>query len=409
MIVYVLLILAVASFVIAFFSARTWHWSYVLVVEAIFLATLGFFLLAAETVRINAVLRSAVNKTQKQLDTLEAQNDALRNGTENGAIIGQLGNEDPPVKTSKDQEGNEEIKSLAELDHELLIATRLRGPVWRNVKPTAAPSAQTGAVTVALAAPSPAGIKPQTVVYLFEEGPPQAPAANGAPRGPQYLGEFTVTQAGPQQATLQPVLPLDQFERQRLAASHTPWIIYDTMPMDRHDIFAGMSEQQLKQLLPKQSVNEYLRDDKPATADDDPDRVVGYDADNNRLPPAVLAKAVKKIYQRRLHDYAAEFDELAHRRVVMLTDIDAVKKDIERLTTAEDIAKKLQAYREEERQKLNSDLAGVTKEKEAIANHLAQVNKLLARARELTAQLLRQNDQMARELAARQLATAPAR
>ena len=65
----------------------------------------------------------------------------------------------------------------------------------------------------------------------------------------------------------------------------------------------------------------------------------------------------------------------------MLAEIDAVKTDIDRLTTAQDIAKKLQAYRETERQKLNGDLAGVTKEKEAIANHLAQVNKLLARAR----------------------------
>ncbi|HEX5472108.1 MAG TPA: hypothetical protein VFW73_09485 [Lacipirellulaceae bacterium] len=408
MIVYVLLVLALASFVIAFFSARTWHWSYVLVVEAIFLASLGFFLLATEAVRINAVLRSAANKTQKQLDTVEAQNVALRNGTNNGAIIGQLSNGETPVKTSKDKEGNEEIKSLAELDHELLIATRRRGPVWRNVKLTGAPNAQTGAVTVDLPA-APAGLKAQTVVFAFEEGAPQAPAANGAARGPQYLGDFTVTQVAGQQATLQPVLPLDQFDRQRLAASRLPWIIYETMPLDEHDVFAGMSEQQLKQLLPKQSVQDYLRDGKPATADDDPNRVVGYDADGNRLPPGELAKATKKIYQRRLHDYASEFDELAHRQITMLADIDAVKKDIDRLESAKDIADKLQAYRKDERQKLTRELAGVTKEKNAIANHLTQVNKLLDRARELTADLLRRNEQMAQKLAARQLANAPVR
>ena len=127
MIVYVLLVLALASFVIAFFSARTWHWSYVLVVEAIFLASLGFFLLATETVRINAVWRSQINRHQKDLDTVEAQNVALREGTGNGAIIGQLSSGETPVKTTKDKDGNEEIKSLAELNHELLIETAPAG------------------------------------------------------------------------------------------------------------------------------------------------------------------------------------------------------------------------------------------------------------------------------------------
>ena len=78
MILYVLIGLALASFVIAFFSARTWHWGYVIVVELIFLATMGFFLLASETVRINAVLRTQIKKDQKLLDKVDAQNDALK-------------------------------------------------------------------------------------------------------------------------------------------------------------------------------------------------------------------------------------------------------------------------------------------------------------------------------------------
>ena len=169
--------------------------------------------------------------------------------------------------------------------------------MWRNVKPASAPDAKTGAVTVALPSPLPAGKdqNERTVLYLFEDGPPQAPGANGALRGPQYLGEFsTAPVAGALQATLQPVLPLDQFERQRLAASRVPWIIYDTMPMDEHDIFAGMTDQQLKQLLPKQSVNDYLRDGKPATADDDPARVVGFDADGNACHRAISRRRPRK-------------------------------------------------------------------------------------------------------------------
>lgn len=371
-----------------------------ILVEAIFLSTIGFFLLASETVRINAVLRSKVNKDQKELDTVTAQNDALRDGTTNSSIIGQLGNQDPPVKTTRDAQGNEVIDSIADLDHELLIATRLRGHVWRDVKSAGAPNAQTGAVTVAFSGTSPAGIKEKTVVYLFED---PKPAADGTQRGAQYLGEFTVAQAAPKQASLVPVLPLDEFERRRLAASRVPWIIYETMPMDRHEIFIGKTDQELQQMLPKKSVNEYMRDGKASTADDDPVRVVGFDENGKPLPPGDISKAAKKLYQRRLHDYAAEFDELARRRIAMLTDIDAVKKDIVRLTDAQDVAKKIQAFREYERTKLTSDLAGLNKEREAISQHLAQVQKQLARAHELTNELMSRNDKLAAELAARQL------
>src|SRR5436190_16194037 len=122
MILYVLIGLALASFVIAFFSARTWHWGYVIVVELIFLATMGFFLLASETVRINAVYRTQINKDQTEFDRVDAQNNALQNGSTDSAIIGQLSGQEPPVKTAKDNEGTEKIDSIADLDHELLIA-----------------------------------------------------------------------------------------------------------------------------------------------------------------------------------------------------------------------------------------------------------------------------------------------
>src|SRR4051812_6521971 len=169
MILYVLIGLALASFVIAFFSARTWHWGYVIVVELIFLSTMGFFLLASETVRINAVLRNVIKQDQSKLDKFEAQNDALQNGTENGSIIGELGGGETPVKTTKDDQGNEKIESIADLDHKLLISTRLRGRIWRNVTPAGPPNAQTGAVNVKVPAPtptSPAGIKKESVVFL---------------------------------------------------------------------------------------------------------------------------------------------------------------------------------------------------------------------------------------------------
>jgi hypothetical protein len=390
-----LLILLLAAFVFAFLSARTWHWGHVLVVLGIFLSTLGFFLLAAETLRINAVLRSEVNRLERDLADMKARNEALLRGTSDQNLIGQMRGEEPPVQVPEEAAS---MPSLAELDHELLLATRVRGPVWRNVAP-AGIDPQSGVVRVNIPAPAPAGIKAETVVFVFEEGPAKPPAADGRPQGAQYLGEFRVAQAAGQEAALAPVLPMSEYERARLAASRGPWVIYETMPVDRHEVFAQMSEEELKQKLPPQSVEEYLRHGQEARPDDAEERQFGLDENGNRLPPGELNKAVKKLYQRRLRDYATEFDELGRRRVVMQADIEAVKKDIERLLAAIESAKKLQAFRQDEIRRLNIDLAGITKERQTIARHLAQVEQQLARVRELLAATLKRNGELAAQLA----------
>ena len=372
-----------------------------ILVEAIFLASVGAFLLAAETLRINAVYRAEINKRQKEVDASTADIEALKSGTHDAAVLNRLRAGETPAKIPDEADS---IASLNDMDHELLIATRRRGRVWRNVTP-AGVDPKTGNVKVTITAPTPAGLKADTVLFLFEEGPPQPLDAKGAPHGPQYLGEFNVSQAAGQQVTLVPTIPLlpNDFEARRLAASKGPWIMYETMPTDRYEFYADLKEDQLKQLLPKQSVNEYLRHGKEATADDSPWRKVGFDENGVQLPADQIAKATKVLYQRRLRDYAAEIEELSRRHISMLAEADAVKKDIDELTAAEDVAKKLQAFRTEERQKLTADLAGVTKERETIEKHLAQVQQLLAKARQLTADTIAHNRQLVAELTARQL------
>ena len=105
------------------------------------------------------------------------------------SIIDALRNEQEPAVVIP--ENAESIRSLDDLDHEILLATRRRGRVWRNVAPAGVDPA---GVKVNIPAPVPPGLKQQdTVVYLFEEGPAQLPAADGKPQGKQYLGEFRVT------------------------------------------------------------------------------------------------------------------------------------------------------------------------------------------------------------------------
>lgn len=394
MALYVIIGLVLASFVIAFFGARTWHWGQVLIVVGIVLATFGYLILAAETLRINNVYRTAIARKTTELEKLRARNNALEKGTEDPALIAAISNEQEPAV--KVPENAESIPSLTELDHELLMATRSRGRVWRNVAPA---GIDANGIKVTIQSPTAAGLKADTVIYLFEDGPAQLPAADGKPQGKQYLGEFRVKEASGQQATLVPVLPLDDFEQKRLAASRAPWVIYETMPVDRYAIFAKLTDEQLKQMVPPQSIQEYLRHGKPATADDDDARKLGLDENGKPVPPQDLDKAAKVLYQRRLRDYAGEFDELARRRIAMDVSIDQITREIERLGVTLTSAKELQAFREAEVKKLNSDLAGIKQERTAIEAHLGQVRQQLARGQQLLGELLQQNSELARTLA----------
>ena len=210
--------------------------------------------------------------------------------------------------------------------------------------------------------------------FLFEEGEPALPAAGGAPRGPQYLGEFRVIKADAQGATLQPVLPLDDFERQRLAGSRGPWSMYEVMPTDRYEIFAGLSEDELKKQVPRKASTSICVTAKKRTP---MTKTCGRPVSTRTASvcrPISSAAPPKTLYQRRLRDYALEFDQLAKQRAVLATDLEGVNLDIDRLKTSLADAENLQNSREDEIRKLNIDLAGVKKELRAIAAHLKLVS-----------------------------------
>lgn len=395
MALYVVIGLILTSFVIAYFSARTWHWGNVVVVVCIGLTTFGFTLLASEVLRINRVYREAINRKTAELEDVDARKLALQKGTKDPSIIAKLqGEQEPAIAMPEDAES---IPSIEDLDHQILLTARQRGRVWRKVAP--AGSDQNG-VKVTFPAGSPVGLAKDTIVFVFEEGAAQLPTKDGKPQGRQYLGEFRVKDASGQQATLAPAHPFNQIELQRLTTSRGPWVIYETMPADRYEIFAGMSDAELKKRIPPQSIQEYLRHGKEAKKDDDASRKLGLDAEGKPLPPDKLAEAEKTLYQRPLRDYDTEFDELHRRRVEIEVATAEVKVDIERLNVALATAKELQAAREQEIKRLQADLAGIQKERKAIEEHLAKVQQQIARGRGLLDTLLKQNSEMARELAA---------
>jgi hypothetical protein len=317
-------------------------------------------------------LRKAYNQTESRLNNVNSQIADLQKGTSDSPSIG-------------------------ELEHQIRLLTQARGPMWQKVMP-AGVDQRTGGVRINVEPGAPAL---NSVVYVFEAGEPALPDPRA---GKQYLGEFRVTEATGQTALLLPALEMNEYQLQRLAASHGPWVMYETMPPDRHEIFADKSEEKLRQMIPEGSVEEYLRHGKPAVPDDDPFRVAGYDADGKRLAPNDMDRAAQKVYERRLRDYPEEFRKLSARRVAMLTDREGLMLDNQRLTDSLASAQRLSAFRQDEIDKLNKDLAGLAKDRQALAVLGGQVQQQLDTVRTMLIQLIQENSQLARELAARQAA-----
>jgi hypothetical protein len=401
-------VLLVAALVAAFLSSKTWHWGQVVLVLFVFLAGVGYVFLAADVLRKHRVVRSEYNDVTANLARLTVENAALLHGTRDADVYGPLGA--AGVQTVDDEALGTRILGIRTLESQLGDIVRARGPVWRQVVKVSQVDPQTGAVTVTAQPPPPpvpvdefaappaqppatpfvplAGLEEGTIVYAFEQTPP-----TGQPFG-QYLGEFQVVQRdlGRGGAVIQPVLrqswawprgqQIDE-RTARLANSRQPWILYDTMPADRHDAFERLTEEQLRAILPASTVEQYVRHGQPAGEEVDPRLKAPFNKDSGMpLTDEAVAQAdpadVEWRYQRPLRDYSLMFQTIARQRIDKFAQYDALQTDIALLAAAQESAEALQAARGQEIVKLQHDLAGFTKEAEVIAGYSQAVQSRLA-------------------------------
>ena len=225
--------------------------------------------------------------------------------------------------------GAEQTGTLPAARGELERAVLDRGRVWRGVRPE---GVQQGQLVVNLqgfgdadctriavgqeeeealepqedpqaqAAAAPHGIVQNMVLFLFQQQNlaelGQGPAGKalleillpgsdlpeqdvqGLCRLPAYyLGEFRVTNVAGDSVTLTPTLPLGAEQIKRIEAKTGTWTLCEIMPVDRHDIFAGLDAEQLQALFPQEAmglddehykalIEEYQRDNQKAAEGD---------------------------------------------------------------------------------------------------------------------------------------------
>ena len=394
-------VLALVTFVAAYMGSKFWHWGHVLVVVALFFATVGFTILAADALKKRSTFQQRAEKAAAELEPLLENHAALARGTNDTQLINRLRAQGIELDDDIDT-----APGLGDLRHQLRLASRASGRVWRNAQPVGPLDPQTGQVSVGVEFPQPLGIAQGGVLFVFEQGPANS---NSPPEGRQYLGEFRVVAANGQQITLESVHALDQRQGTRLLGSQGPWSLYEQMPGDRHDLFAEYTDEQLRQLLPANSVDEYLRDGTPWTVDDGEWVKEGRNEKGEIVGPDDWDDSTKFVYRRQLRDYAFLFNDLAKERIEMQAKKQALTQDNQSLAATLASAKKLGAYRTDEQQKLKSDLEGVKADRQAIETHLANLQRQVELGTALLNKTLAANIQLANRLASMQQAAAGGR
>jgi molybdopterin converting factor small subunit len=158
--------------------------------------------------------------------------------------------------------------------------------------------------------------------------------------------------------------------------------MYDTMPTDNHEAFAGLTESQLKPLLPAAVLAEYVRDGQPAQPGD-PDR----------------CKVAGK-YVRALRDYAGMRDTFFRQRTVLVDQIEAGKRDQQYVEEALADAKTEVSFFETEKATIQALVKKFAEQRDAVLAHLRRIEKSLAGFKAMIDRQLTDNQRMANQIGA---------
>ncbi len=309
------LLLILASFFLAYMGAKTWRIYQVILAWMVFAASITFFYLGARTLKTHQSWRSAVQSWEKAVDEVQKENSRLREGVESGAEIVEPG--------------------IEQLTAELHRAVLDRGTVWFSAKVDKI-DPQTGVGELTIEEPQPHDIVANMVLFVFEQ--------ETAAKGGRYLGEFKVTKGDGIAKTIEiaPNLPLTDQDRQRLRQAKETWALYAIMPVDNGKLFAAMTPEERKELLPGKS----------------PEGLEEYASG-----------------ERTLRDYEYFFHQNSVERELLAKTIATTQENVKRVEAGRQETEKEISFRQGEQVALSADREKFQFEQKAIHTYLESLEK----------------------------------
>lgn len=394
------------------------------------IAALCFWYMAMRTLKTHQAWRTAVQNHEKALDAAEVK---IVNMIDGDAEKAQL--------------------SLGQLQTALNAALYGRGRTWSDVSPRF--DAASGNVTVAVERPQPHEIKTGMVLDAFQ--------GLDDPTTARYVGEFKVTAVDGNNVTLTPSYRLTAAARATLQQARGPWSLYESLPADTNELFAGMTEDQIRDILPpapqrlqgesnddfqarqlehQRLIDEYAKDNKPIDPDNPPppERIqvlVKFVKNQSDLDEAAkadlrlidfgenlvksgvvmkvdlktatelvrlgLVQEVERRYQRQLRDYGYLLAEFYRRLPLVEDQIVNLQKDLDYMIEANKIADSQLADTRKQEVALKAELALVSKERDVVGQYQTTLQERLAKVNAEISRLLADNQRLAAQLSQKQL------
>jgi hypothetical protein len=396
------------------------------------IAALCFFYLAARTLKTHDAWRSSVNSHEKAIENVEKKTTTL--------IAGNPDQNQP---------------SMAQLEVALHSTLTGRGRVWRNVNHRM----NQNAVVATIDLPDPHKIEAGAVLYAFEMSPDQPTA--------RYMGEFKATQVAGKDVQLEPTVSLFPFQVERITQSRAPWALYEVVPADGHEIFAGLSDADLAAILPKapprlqdETDEEYQRrlaeyqllvrgfakDGQVAEANDPAERVEvsvkvtkNYDQldqqaklalEQLQMPPELIkegqvlkfekatadqpdaadtfeklqiGQVVDRRYKRKLIDFSMVLRNMARELPLLVDRLAAATDENNSMKAALADAQKHEAFNQDEIVQLKTERDQMQNEAKLVVEYRTSLEEKLQTVQSRIDELLARNQQLADQLAQAQL------
>lgn len=238
-------------------------------------------------------------------------------------------------------------------------------------------------------------IKDRAFLYLFQlkhDGTPDT--------SDKYIGEFvvnglTVDANGvptDNNLPLKPSLPLTPDQWNMIKGNTNQWLVYEHMPIDDHDVFSDLTEDDIRARLPAAVVEEYLNDDKEPS-----DAVLASD----KLKQFVIEDkdTGAKKFLRPLRDYQQIFRNLALRTAEINDRVAVLKKEKEYADRAKVKAEEMIAGLNARQAKLLEEKKLLEAELTATRNHSMKLDAMLAQLQQELKTRLAENKRLADEIA----------
>lgn len=229
---------------------QTWRVWHILAMFFMFAAALAMCGFAALSLRTHNTWRTQFTKLSRELEKEEQARTELLHGP-----IGEVIQSKPSIRSAIGDERRELIDRgrvwrgciplQAMPDDTVVVNTSAAPAVPPGVEPAAEPAAPGEGAAPANGGAAPAApaatVDENMIVHVFVEdlAPPEEnlPAGTKVPR--MYIGEFVAAAVAGTNVTLKPTSPLDNFEKSWLRRGNATWVLYETMPVDQHRIFAA--------------------------------------------------------------------------------------------------------------------------------------------------------------------------